>query len=154
MYRYRKNCCCSASSSFQQCSQLTWSRKLLPKVKYSVGYVANIDAVSFGPYTVSTPPLNSIIASDMETQWTSRQIVWKWSCIYRSTTSAFEMREKQTIVHQVDKPWCHICPQQLREAVGHQPSPRHLSQYTETQSHSWVQMSTCGERERKKDRGR
>lgn len=42
----------------------TWSRKLLPKLRYSVGYVANIEAVSFGPYTVSTPPLKSIIASE------------------------------------------------------------------------------------------
>ncbi len=49
---------------------LTWSRKLLPKVRYAEGYVANMDAVSFGPYTVNTPPLKSIIASETETEET------------------------------------------------------------------------------------
>lgn len=46
---------------------LTWSRKLLPKDIYSDGYVANIDAVSLGPYTVKTPPLKSMIASRTDT---------------------------------------------------------------------------------------
>lgn len=51
-----------------QTYQLTWSKKLLPKLKYSVGYVANIDAVSLGPYTVRTPPLKSMIASEADAE--------------------------------------------------------------------------------------
>lgn len=50
------------------CWQQTWSRKLLPSVMYSEGYVANIDAVSFGPNTVNTPPLYCIIASKTGTE--------------------------------------------------------------------------------------
>lgn len=59
----------------------------------------------------------------------------------------FEASERQTIVDQVDEPWCQISPQQLGEAVGHQPSPRHLAQHTETQSHRRVQMSTYREKQ-------
>lgn len=36
--------------------------------------MANIDAVSFGPYTVKSPPLKSIIASKIETESCSKQL--------------------------------------------------------------------------------
>lgn len=65
------------------------------------------------------------------------------TCLYVNDKVS-EVLERQTIVDQVDKPWCHVSPQQLGEAVGHQPSPAHLAQRTETQSHRWVQMSTYG----------
>lgn len=82
---------------FASMSGLTWSRKLLPKDTYSEGYVANMDAVSFGPYTVNTPPLNSIIASNNR----DRDNVTRSRC----TMSAVKKKKKrQTIVDQIDEP--------------------------------------------------
>lgn len=99
--------------------------------------MANIEAVSFLPYTVNTPPLKVIMASATETEVLQETKQTNFF-IYMS-----QKLKRQTIVDEIDNPRRHESPHHLGEGIGHEPRPGHLPQNTETQGHRWVQMGTC-----------
>lgn len=99
--------------------------------------MANIEAVSFLPYTVNTPPLKVIMASATETEVLQETKQTNFF-IYMS-----QKLKRQTIVDEIDNPRRHESPHHLGEGIGHEPRPGHLPQNTETQGHCWVQMGTC-----------